>query len=223
MYSLQVGGTHPTGMFFVVQVFTCTCRYALCSATQWMNLCAALTWLAVTATTGNYLSIMAISIDRYTLYSFLLIIRSTLFYVSDLVKGHFRPWNVNQLAVWSHLYFKGLVFYYRPQRSCGQGNVFTGVCLSTGGRVSASVHAGMPYPPRMESPPGWRTPPRMENPPEWRTPPDGEPTPPDGGTPPEKQTPAYGLRSYWNAFLFIILMPLKTSQSVFVEKHMKHL
>ena len=68
MYSLQVGGTHPTGMFFVVQVFTCTCRYALCSATQWMDLCATLTWLAVTATTGNYLSIMAISIDRYTLY-----------------------------------------------------------------------------------------------------------------------------------------------------------
>ena len=24
-------------------------------------------------------------------------------------------------------------FYYRPQRSCGQGNIFTGVCLSTGG------------------------------------------------------------------------------------------
>ena len=23
--------------------------------------------------------------------------------------------------------------HYRPQRSCGQGNVFTGVCLSTGG------------------------------------------------------------------------------------------
>ena len=37
--------------------------------------------------------------------------------------------------------------YYRPQRSCGLGNVFTGVCLSTGGRVSASVHAGMPDPP----------------------------------------------------------------------------
>ena len=23
--------------------------------------------------------------------------------------------------------------FYRPQRSCGQGNIFTGVCLSTGG------------------------------------------------------------------------------------------
>ena len=40
-----------------------------------------------------------------------------------------------------------------------------------GGRVSASVHAGMPYPPRMENPP------RVENP------------------PPRKQTPAYGLRA----------------------------
>ena len=47
------------------------------------------------------------------------------------------------------------IHYYRPQRSCGQGNVFTGVCLSTGGRVSASVHAGMPYPPRTrQTPPG---------------------------------------------------------------------
>ena len=26
-----------------------------------------------------------------------------------------------------------LYYIYRPQRSCGQGNVFTGVCLSTGG------------------------------------------------------------------------------------------
>ena len=73
--------------------------------------------------------------------------------------------------------------FYQPQRSCGQGNVFTGVCLSTGGgRVSASVHAGMPYPPRWRNPPGWRTPPpgpgrppRMENPPPGtrQTPPSG--------------------------------------------------
>ena len=27
-----------------------------------------------------------------------------------------------------------VVYFYRPQRSCGQGNIFTGVCLSTGGR-----------------------------------------------------------------------------------------
>ena len=71
-------------------------------------------------------------------------------------------------------------FIYRPQRSCGQGNVFTGVCLSTGGgRVSASVHAGMPYPP------GPGRPPR-----------DHSDTPSDQADPsPGKQTPAYGLRA----------------------------
>ena len=48
-----------------------------------------------------------------------------------------------------------------------------------GGRVSASVHAGMPYhPPGMENPPGMETPPRDGEPPlGWRTPPDGEPPP----------------------------------------------
>ena len=53
--------------------------------------------------------------------------------------------------------FRKVWYYYRPQRSCGQGNVFTGVCLSTGGRVSASVHAGMPDPPppdQADTPPG---------------------------------------------------------------------
>ena len=72
--------------------------------------------------------------------------------------------------------------------------MFLQVCVCPqGGRVSASVHAGMPYPPPMENPPRWRTPQMenpswMENPPGWRTPPDGEP-------PPGKQTPAYGLRA----------------------------
>ena len=67
--------------------------------------------------------------------------------------------------------------------------MFLQVCVCPqGGRVSASVHAGMPYPP------GWRTPPGMENPPDGEpapdgeAPPDGEPQPPSG-----KQTPAYGL------------------------------
>ena len=80
--------------------------------------------------------------------------------------------------------------HYRPQRSCGQGNVFTGVCLSTGGRVSASVHAGMPYPPDGEPNP----PPRNGEPPQ-----DGEP-PPLGS---RLQHTVYGGRyaSYWNAFL----------------------
>ena len=76
---------------------------------------------------------------------------------------------------------------YRPQRSCGQGNVFTGVCLSTGGEgvcLSACWDAIPPRdqadPPRMENPPGWR-------PPGWRTPPDGEP--PQDGEPPWMENP----------------------------------
>ena len=44
--------------------------------------------------------------------------------------------------------------------------IFLQVSVRRGGRVSASVHAGMPCPPQMENPP-W-----MENPP------DGEPPPP---------------------------------------------
>ena len=88
---------------------------------------------------------------------------------------------------------------YRPQRSCGQGNVFTDVCLSTGGRVSASVHAGMPETPLPR--PGRENPPRpgRENPPDQagRNPPQtrqGEPPQARQGGPPGKQTPEYGLR-----------------------------
>ena len=111
-------------------------------------------------------------------------------------------------------------FYYRPQRSCGQGNVFTGVCLSTGeGRVSASVHAGMPDPPDQantpqtrqtppqirQTPPGpGRHPPDQADPPgpgrhpprPGRSPQARQTTPPGPGRhPPGKQTPAYGLRA----------------------------
>ena len=42
--------------------------------------------------------------------------------------------------------------FYRPQRSCGQGNIFTQVCHSVHrGGGSASVHAGIP-PPRKHNP-----------------------------------------------------------------------
>ena len=93
-----------------------------------------------------------------------------------------RPWrcqHLNMALTWSYfcvfhktlkyeilidhfeIYLKLLIYHcYRPQRSCGQGNVFTGVCLSTGGRVSASVHAGMPCPPGTRETPGPGRPPR---------------------------------------------------------------
>ena len=58
--------------------------------------------------------------------------------------------------------------------------------------MSASVHAGMPYPPGWRAPPpGWRTPPWMENPPRWRTPP-GWRTPPQDGDPPGWRPPLDG-------------------------------
>ena len=68
--------------------------------------------------------------------------------------------------------------YYRPQRSCGQGNIFTPVYHSIHGEVSASVHAGMP-------PPGRAYPPWSRHPPE-QTPPRADPPGPD---PPKADTP----------------------------------
>ena len=85
--------------------------------------------------------------------------------------------------------------YYRPQRSCGQGNIFAPVCQSVHRGASASVHAGIPLP--RVHPPGSRhphppeqTPPRSRHPPE-QTPPGADPpeqTSPWDQTPPWKQT-----------------------------------
>ena len=115
--------------------------------------------------------------------------------------------------------------FYRPQRSCGQGNVFTGVCLSTGGRVSASVHVGIPDPPDQAgrpSPPRTRQTPRPGRPPRTRAdprtraniPPDQADTPlqrPGRHPPraPSRREPGCSIRStsgryasYWNAFFY---------------------
>ena len=75
-------------------------------------------------------------------------------------------------------------YFYRPQRSCGQGNVFTGVCLSTGGEgvcLSACWD--------VMTPPGPGRPPRIRHThPPWtrQTPPDQAYTPPldQADTPP---------------------------------------
>ena len=81
-------------------------------------------------------------------------------------------------------------FYYRPQRSCGQGYVFTRVCDSVhrGGLRAGRAHPDQGEPPRTREnpPPDQGEPPRTrENPPgPGRTPLDqGEP-PPDQGKPP---------------------------------------
>ena len=80
----------------------------------------------------------------------------------------------------------------------GQGNIFTGVCLSTGGEgVSASVHAGIYTPcPRNRPPrsrPPWTRDPPGADPPGSRPPRTRDP--PGSRHPPGKQTSAYGQRA----------------------------
>ena len=82
------------------------------------------------------------------------------------------------------MYLKAIFYQsnYRPERSWGQGNIFTPVChsfCSQGG--SASVHAGIPPPPRQQTPQS-RYPPPPEQTPQEQTPP--EQTPPGSRHPP---------------------------------------
>ena len=80
------------------------------------------------------------------------------------------------------------------------------------GRGSASVHAGIPpHPPGRRHPPGRKHPPRRKHPP-------GKEAPPEGSSPPRKEAPP-GIRSmrgryasYWNAFLFHILLQRQNEQ-----------
>ena len=96
--------------------------------------------------------------------------------------------------------------YYRPQRSCGQGYVFTRVCDSVHRGGSASVHAGIPSPLGGRHPPGKQTPPReADTPREVDTPREADTPPWEADTPREAYS---GIRSmsgryasYWNAFL----------------------
>ena len=77
---------------------------------------------------------------------------------------------------------QGAAIHYRPQRSCGQGYVFTGVC--------DSVHrGGLPQCMLGYCPPEGGTPPKKE-PPKKETPCQGDP--PEGGTPLEGGTPHQG-------------------------------
>ena len=89
----------------------------------------------------------------------------------------------------SFTYFFPFYHYYRPQRSCGQGNVFTGVRLSTGGEgvcLSACWDA-RPPPPDQADPPGPGRPPRIRQTPpspDQADPPWIRQTPPGSGRPP---------------------------------------
>ena len=117
----------------------------------------------------------------------------------------------------------------------GQGNIFPSMCpefCPHGGRVSASVHAGIhstpspgpgrppgsiTTPPDQADPPGSRHPPDQAEPPppQWADiiPPDqadppGSRHPPDQADPPQEadssiRSTSGRYASYWNAFLFV--------------------
>ena len=105
--------------------------------------------------------------------------------------------------------------YYRPQRSCGQGYVFTRVCDSV---HRGGVSPGRHLPPRdqADTPPLDQadTPPRPGRPPGPGRPPQTRQTPPDQADPPGPGRPppreedcsirsmSGRYASYWNAFLF---------------------
>ena len=115
------------------------------------------------------------------------------------------------------------VYIYRPQRSCGQGNIFTPVCHSVHRAWSASVHAGIP--PLEQTPPlprqtssQSRHPPPRADPPGADTPQEQTPHPRSRHHPPhpreQTHTPppqeadssirsmSSQYASYWNAFLY---------------------
>ena len=83
---------------------------------------------------------------------------------------------------------------YRPQRSCGQGNIFTPVCHSVHRGVVVSHKALRQNPP-----------PRTRH-----TTHPLDLTPPGQGTPPEADSGIWSTSgryaSYWNAFLFSVVL-----------------
>ena len=123
---------------------------------------------------------------------------------------------------WERLRLRTDCDYYRPQRSWAKV-IFSQACVKnsvhSGGRVSASVHAGIPprsrhppeppgsRPPQSRHPPGADTPrpdtPLGADPPEQTAPQSRSPRadstqtghPPTQAHPPRKQTPAYGLQA----------------------------
>ena len=123
---------------------------------------------------------------------------------------------------------------YRPQRSCGQGYVFTPVCDSVhrGGLRAGRTPLGRETSPGADTHPLGRETPPQQTPP----PPGPEPAPPAGRTPspgqgeppqsrpPRSRTPpkAHSIirstsgryASYWNAFLFIFLLPFRVEYTM---------
>ena len=86
--------------------------------------------------------------------------------------------------------------YYRPQRSCGQGNIFTPVCHSVhrGGMSEAD-------PPGRHTAPRAGTPPLRAGTPPIGTPPQTRPPPPSREADASIRSMSGRYASYWNAFL----------------------
>ena len=98
-------------------------------------------------------------------------------------------------------------YIYQPQRSCGQGNIFTPVCHSVhrgGFCLNACWDTNLPptrHPPGADTPPPdqppqEQTPPRADTP-QQTPPPDQADTPPQTRQTPTRtrESPAYGLRA----------------------------
>ena len=79
------------------------------------------------------------------------------------------------------------ILFNRPQRSCGQGNIFAPVCHSVHRGVSNSVHAGIPQPPQEQTPPGSRHPLGADTP--WSRHPREQTHPPGSRHPSGADTP----------------------------------
>ena len=86
-------------------------------------------------------------------------------------------------------YITRYLCFYRPQRSCGQGNIFTPVCHSVHRGVLPQCMLGYQPPPDHTPPiPRDHTHPQGPDPPGTRSPQDQTPTPPPGTRPPPPGT-----------------------------------
>ena len=119
--------------------------------------------------------------------------------------GHLlsKIWRQISWNSWPLCYY----YIYRPQRSCGQGNISTPVCHSVhrgGGVVVSHKALRHPTPPRSDTPP---PPPRPDTPPpRTRHPPPGEA---DSGI----RSTSGRYASYWNAFLLLFSVVASFSRS----------
>ena len=100
-------------------------------------------------------------------------------------------------------------YNYRPQRSCGQGYVFTRVCdsVNRGGVSGQAPRAGRtpPTPGTRQTPLAGRTPPGPGRPPRQGEPPGTRQTPPrEENCSIRSMSGRYA--SYWNAFLFLFVL-----------------